>query len=100
LPAGRQARTSNKCVIINLNVLFIFYLDSIAEVAELVDAHDSGSCGRKPVRVRVSPSAPKLNSSRERAFIAKFDAEDTLPSVDPAFAGRRRVVTKCKQSMS
>ncbi len=31
-----------------------------AEVAELVDALGSGSSGRMPVRVRVSPSAPKL----------------------------------------
>jgi hypothetical protein len=29
-----------------------------AEVAELVDALGSGSSGRMPVRVRVSPSAP------------------------------------------
>src|SRR5690554_416762 len=32
-----------------------------AEVAELVDAHDSGSCGRKAVWVQVPPSAPKQN---------------------------------------
>jgi hypothetical protein len=30
-----------------------------AEVAELVDAHDSGSCGSNPVEVRVLSSAPK-----------------------------------------
>ena len=29
-----------------------------AEVAELVDAHDSGSCVRKDVEVRVFSSAP------------------------------------------
>src|SRR5207245_9044328 len=29
-----------------------------AEVAELADAHDSGSCARKGVGVRVPPSAP------------------------------------------
>ena len=32
-----------------------------AEVAELVDAHDSGSCVRKDVGVRVSPSAPIIS---------------------------------------
>ena len=32
-----------------------------AEVAELVDALGSGSSGRMPVRVRVSPSAPWFN---------------------------------------
>src|SRR5262245_29463889 len=31
---------------------------SRAEVAELADAHDSGSCARKGVGVRVPPSAP------------------------------------------
>src|SRR5262245_43252023 len=30
-----------------------------AEVAELADAHDSGSCARKGVGVRVPPSAPR-----------------------------------------
>ena len=34
-----------------------------AEVAELVDALDSGSSVRKDVRVRVSPSAPPHASS-------------------------------------
>ena len=33
-----------------------------AEVAELVDAHDSGSCARKGVEVRVFSSAPVLTS--------------------------------------
>src|SRR5215475_4517381 len=32
---------------------------SRAEVAELADAHDSGSCARKGVGVRVPPSAPR-----------------------------------------
>ena len=32
-----------------------------AEVAELVDAHDSGSCARKGVEVRVFSSAPPSN---------------------------------------
>jgi hypothetical protein len=31
-----------------------------AEVAELVDAHDSGSCARKGVEVRVFSSAPVI----------------------------------------
>src|SRR5687767_1730155 len=31
-----------------------------AEVAELADAHDSGSCARKGVGVRVPPSAPGI----------------------------------------
>ena len=33
-------------------------LKMYAEVAELVDAHDSGSCARKGVEVRVFSSAP------------------------------------------
>jgi hypothetical protein len=33
-------------------------LSSRAEVAELADAHDSGSCVRKDVEVRVLSSAP------------------------------------------
>ena len=33
-----------------------------AEVAELADAHDSGSCERKLVGVQVPPSAPPLRS--------------------------------------
>ena len=32
-----------------------------AEVAELVDAHDSGSCTRKSVEVRVFSSAPIIS---------------------------------------
>ena len=32
---------------------------SLAEVAELVDAHDSGSCGSNPVEVQVLSSAPR-----------------------------------------
>src|SRR5687767_7626539 len=34
-----------------------------AEVAELADAHDSGSCARKGVGVRVPPSAPGTGPS-------------------------------------
>jgi hypothetical protein len=45
-----------------------------AEVAELVDALGSGSSGRTPVRVRVSPSAPFSwrNLNRLRLFIDKY----------------------------
>ena len=32
-----------------------------AEVAELVDAHDSGSCARKGVEVQVLSSAPSIS---------------------------------------
>ncbi len=40
-----------------------------AQVAELVDAQVSGTCGRKVVEVRVFSWAPssRANSSRERA---------------------------------
>lgn len=37
-----------------------------ADVAELVDAHDSGSCGLTPVGVRVSLSAPNEKPRVER----------------------------------
>ena len=36
------------------------WLGSDAVVVELVDTHGSGSCGRNPVGVRVSPTAPDL----------------------------------------
>ena len=39
-------------------IAFRFFLISLADVAELVDAHASGACIRKDVRVRFSPSAP------------------------------------------
>src|SRR5207302_9969863 len=38
-----------------------------AEVAELADAHDSGSCARKGVGVRVPPSAPATQLTLPRA---------------------------------
>src|SRR5882724_4076261 len=42
-----------------------------AEVAELADAHDSGSCARKGVGVRVPPSAPPVpGGSRRRRVCA------------------------------
>jgi hypothetical protein len=38
----------------------------LAEVAELADAHDSGSCGRQPVEVQVLSSAlKKINTLEE-----------------------------------
>lgn len=37
----------------------------LAELAELADAHVSGACGRKPIRVQVPGSALGTNS-RER----------------------------------
>ena len=42
-----------------------------AEVAELVDAHDSGSCTRKCVEVRVFSSAPTFQWVREFVFLKK-----------------------------
>ena len=39
-------------------------LKRCAEVAELVDAHDSGSCARKGVEVRVFSWAPVLKGLR------------------------------------
>jgi hypothetical protein len=44
-------------------IIFTFEISrpTNAEVAELVDALGSGSSGRTPVRVRVSPSAPEYN---------------------------------------
>ena len=38
-------------------------LHTLAGVAELVDALDSGSSGRKPVGVQVPPPAPFINPS-------------------------------------
>src|SRR5438093_13055044 len=37
----------------------LYFLYSCAEVAELADAHDSGSCGRKSVEVQVLSSASR-----------------------------------------
>src|SRR5688572_26320698 len=47
-----------------------------AEVAELADAHDSGSCARKGVGVRVPPSAPsdRMLHPAVRVFVAAFIA--------------------------
>src|SRR2546422_5893626 len=48
-----------------------------AEVAELADAHDSGSCARKGVGVRVPPSAPKkISELGQRPSLA--DARDGI----------------------
>ena len=41
--------------------------ESLAEVAELADAHGSGPCARKGVGVRVPSSAPALYSQRIRS---------------------------------
>ena len=59
-----------------------------ADVAELVDAHDSGSCGLTPVGVRVSLSAP-INESREALFCFQPSSRFTLPShrKSPVFGG-------------
>src|SRR5260370_34648806 len=46
---------------------FVFlsrYIGTYAEVAELADAQDLGSCGRKAVGVQLPPSAPKFPSGR------------------------------------
>ena len=40
-----------------------------AEVAELVDAHDSGACARKGVEVRVFSSAPLLPRVSDGAVV-------------------------------
>src|SRR5262245_66183590 len=52
-----------------------------AEVAELADAHDSGSCARKGVGVRVPPSAPPnpntLND--EESPMPKYVIEREIP---------------------
>jgi hypothetical protein len=48
-------------IIKKIYVVYILKLINLfkrAEVAELVDALGSGSSGRMPVRVRLSPSAP------------------------------------------
>ena len=40
-------------------------LDENADVAELADAHDSGSCARNGVEVQVLSSAPRIEVVRE-----------------------------------
>ena len=47
--------------------LFLF-IETLARVAELVDAHDSGSCGRKTVQVRVLFRAQKRRLKIGRLF--------------------------------
>ena len=73
-----------------------------AEVAELVDAHDSGSCARKGVEVRVFSSAPptnvggkwqvpkKLNSTNQQ--ISCYDKEKSIPPSDKLL----KIVKLCK----
>ena len=44
-------------------------------MAELADAHDSGSCGRKFVRVRIPPSAPFLYQALWPFFVFECISE-------------------------
>ena len=58
---------------------------TVAEVAELADAHGSGPCTRKGVGVRVPPSAPKdLNVMKEEKR-----SHALLFFIDPALRGVR-----------
>jgi hypothetical protein len=52
------------------NLLQFSELASSAGVAELADAQDLGSCGRKAVGVQIPPSAPNLQQdhSMERSI--------------------------------
>ena len=43
-----------------------------AEVVELVDTQDSGSCARKGVLVRVQSSAPKRNRASGKDALSVF----------------------------
>lgn len=47
------------------------FLFKYASVAELVDAHDSKSCGSNSMRVRFSPEA-QVNRTKEVWFFCPF----------------------------
>jgi hypothetical protein len=56
---------------------FVRYFFALAEVVELVDALRSGRSGRKPVRVRVPPSA---------LFVTLFSALSVLAALSASSA--------------
>src|SRR5262245_42051171 len=57
-----------------------------AEVAELADAHDSGSCARKGVGVRVPPSAPCKSGFYESGSSTAQSAAASCAAVVPGIA--------------
>jgi hypothetical protein len=71
-----------------------------AEVAELADAHDSGSCARKGVGVQIPPSAPDLRDTSPDAttscviacVIAETDSASSVRSSSTALAARRECI--------
>jgi hypothetical protein len=57
LPAASRIRPLFKPKILRVGAMGRRYTVVRADVAELVDAHGSGPCGRKPVEVQVLSSA-------------------------------------------
>ena len=58
--------------------MLILISQTHAEVAEQADAHDSKSCGRKPMRVRFPPSAPDAVAGFQKGLWM-------IPSANPLF---------------
>ena len=55
-----------------LNFSVATFFDKNADVAELADAHDSGSCARNGVEVQVLSSAPRIEVVGESLLILPF----------------------------
>jgi hypothetical protein len=55
------------------------FFDKNADVAELADAHDSGSCARNGVEVQVLSSAPELGVNFSGLFVKPPHARSRNP---------------------
>ena len=84
IPLFTALATWNIKKIYVVHTLKLINLFQRAEVAELVDALGSGSSGRMPVRVRVSPSAPWFNRRVQTSEFAPL-LLDTGPEGTPGY---------------
>ena len=64
------------------------FFDKNADVAELADAHDSGSCARNGVEVQVLSSAPRIEVVGESLLILPFCSWGLLFTYDRGFCHR------------
>src|SRR6059058_780561 len=68
-----------------------------AEVAELADAHDSGSCARKGVGVRVPASAPNQSSELPRHPHESLRSQRRFVLTAGEFASRSVLATSTRR---